>query len=188
MLRQHFQSVPAISKYYYKDSRNDTIKGFDAVHVVGQPDNWELWLGEVKFYDDMSSAVADVIEELKVHMDRDYLRSEFTAITNKLDDSWGEASKLRQLLNQNTSLDVIFKEVCIPVLLTYESKVVQRHTSVCDEYAAEFEKEILHYQNLFAEKELPKNVIVRLFLLPLESKKKLVGQMDEALKKCQAAF
>ena len=34
-IRQVFGSVPAISKIYYKSAINDTVKGFDAVHVVG---------------------------------------------------------------------------------------------------------------------------------------------------------
>jgi hypothetical protein len=120
MIRQHFKSVPAISKFYYKDSRNDTVKGFDAVHVVGQAEDWELWLGEVKFYSDIRGAVRDVVNELQQHMERDYLRSELCAITNKLDDSWGDVTQLQELLHPNNSLDKIFKRVCIPVLLTYQ--------------------------------------------------------------------
>lgn len=34
MIREVFDSEPAISKIYYKSSNNDTVKGFDAVHVV----------------------------------------------------------------------------------------------------------------------------------------------------------
>lgn len=188
MIRQRFNSVPAISKYYYKDSSNDTVKGFDAVHVVSDSEKWELWLGEVKFYDNIYGAVADVVSELQDHTERDYLRSEFIAIANKLDDKWGEAAKLHDLLNENTSLDKIFSSICIPVLLTYDSDAVKSNTSICDDYRAAFEAEVLHYRSFFAGKSLPKNVIVRLFLMPLQEKKTLVKQMDEALKACQAAF
>ena len=34
----------AISKVFFKDSPNDTVKGFDAVHVVESLDGLELWL------------------------------------------------------------------------------------------------------------------------------------------------
>lgn len=188
MIRQRFKSIPAISKYYYKDNNNDTIKGFDAVHVVGEGSDWELWLGEVKFYNNIYKAISDVVTELQEHMERDYLRAEFSAITNKLDNSWGEAAKLRDLLHQNTSLDKIFKSVCIPVLLTYDSTAVMAHNSVCEEYENAFKEEVFRYRDLFASKELPKNVIVRLFLLPLKDKADLVKQMDEALKACQEIF
>ncbi|MBZ0187279.1 MAG: DUF1837 domain-containing protein [Candidatus Obscuribacterales bacterium] len=188
MIRQHFKSVPAISKFFYKDNRNDTVKGFDAVHVVQQGNSWELWLGEVKFYDKISAAISDVVKELKEHTDRDYLRDEFTAITNKLDDSWGEAARLRTLLHSNQSLDQIFKSVCIPVLLTYDSKTIQSFKEVSDEYKREFEKEVLRYRDTFASKALPTNVAIRLFLFPLKKKSELVEEMDEALKQCQATF
>ncbi len=188
MIRQHFKSAPAISKYFYKDSRNDTVKGFDAVHVVGKPGDWELWLGEVKFYANISDAITAVVTELQDHTDKDYLRSEFIAITNKLDDSWGEAAKLRKLLSPNTSLDTIFSKVCFPVLLTYDSRVVASHTSLSEEYEIAFKEEVLRHRATFATKELPNNLEIRLFLLPLKDKVELVKQMDEALKACQTAY
>lgn len=49
ILRQVYSTIPAVSKIYYKDSANDTVKGFDAVHVVADEDSLELWLGEAKF-------------------------------------------------------------------------------------------------------------------------------------------
>jgi hypothetical protein len=33
-LRQTFDTLPAVCKIYYKTANNDTVKGFDAVHVV----------------------------------------------------------------------------------------------------------------------------------------------------------
>src|SRR5438552_9569908 len=65
VLRQVFGTLPAISKIYYKDAANDTVKGFDAVHVVASSDAFELWLGEAKFYDDALAAIRDVAKELK---------------------------------------------------------------------------------------------------------------------------
>lgn len=36
-IRQIFGSIPAISKIFYKTAENETVKGFDSVHVVGPP-------------------------------------------------------------------------------------------------------------------------------------------------------
>jgi len=55
VLRETFNTIPAISKIYYKDSVNETVKGFDAVHVVNIDNSLELWLGEVKFYSNYSA-------------------------------------------------------------------------------------------------------------------------------------
>ena len=45
IIRETYNTIPAISKIYYKDSPNETVKGFDAVHVVVTDDTLELWLG-----------------------------------------------------------------------------------------------------------------------------------------------
>ncbi len=70
-IRRVFGSLPAISKIYYKSALNDTVKGFDAVHVVTDADGLQLWLGEAKFYDDIGRAIRDVVQELKIHTERD---------------------------------------------------------------------------------------------------------------------
>ncbi|HWA25582.1 MAG TPA: DUF1837 domain-containing protein [Lacunisphaera sp.] len=121
-IRQVFKSQPAISKLYYKSALNDTVKGFDAVHVVGNPGNLELWLGESKFYSDIGAAIRDVVDELKKHTEIEYLRDEFLLIKGKIDPNWPHAAELDQLLSSNTSLDVIFSKACVPVLLTYDTR------------------------------------------------------------------
>lgn len=186
IVRQVFGSCPAISKYFFKDSRNDTVKGFDAVHVVAAASKLELWLGEVKFYKDIAGAISAVVDELEEHLDRDYLRAEFLAITNKIDPTWPLADRLKKLIHPQTSLDEIFDAVVIPVLLTYDSDVIKGHKKVTDVFKTEFEKEVLAHQSAFAGKKLPTSVRVELFLFPLSSKDELVKTFDERLKLWQA--
>ncbi|RMG19902.1 MAG: DUF1837 domain-containing protein [Methanobacteriota archaeon] len=182
-IRQVFNSVPAISKIYYKSARNDTVKGFDAVHVVQcNGGELELWLGEAKFYKDINQAIYDVIQELKDHSQRDYLRDEFLLISGKIDDEWESAKQLKQLIHRNTSMDVIFRAVRVPVLLTYDSECVKDFNECSDGYVQAFEAEINHHYENFASKELPEKVIIHLFLLPLKSKEKLVEELDRKLK------
>src|SRR5688572_17604783 len=64
VLRQRYSSIPLISKIYFKDSPNDTAKGFDAVHVVHGSSGLELWLGEAKFYGDIAQAMTDAVQSL----------------------------------------------------------------------------------------------------------------------------
>ena len=182
VLRQVFGTLPAISKIYYKDSSNDTVKGFDAVHVVATGDDLELWLGEAKFYEDINDAIRAVVEELEKHTERDYLRNEFVAIKNKIDDEWPHADKLKDLLHGNTSLDVVFSSACIPVLLTYDSSTVAKHKADSDEYRREIEDEVLKHYASFIASGLKLKVKLHLFLLPLNTKQKLIRQLDEKLK------
>lgn len=184
LLRQHIGTIPAISKIYFKDSSNITVKGFDAVHVK-EGSEFELWLGEVKFYQEIQSAITAVIKELKEHTDADYLRSEFVAITNKLDKEWEHSEELREKLARSRSLDEIFTEICIPVLLTYDSTVINSFDEVSDDFLLAFEQEVKENLNMFKDKLPSLPIKVHLFLLPLKEKKELVKEMDEALKNAQ---
>lgn len=182
---QVFKTIPAVSKWYFKDSSNDTVKGFDAVHVVITDNGLELWLGEVKFYDDIKKAIWEVVTELRKHTEKDYLRTEFAAITNKIENDWPHAKKLKKLLDRNTSLDNIFDALCIPILLTYESPTVAKCTRSSEEYKTTLIKELSEYRDLFATNELPKTKRIHLFLFPMASKASLTKFFDERLKKYQ---
>jgi hypothetical protein len=184
-VRQVFKSLPAISKIYYKSATNETVKGFDAVHVVGDKDNMELWIGEAKFYSDIGPAIKDVVKEIHAHTQTDYLRGEFALITNKIDGRWPHAAALKTLLDPNTSLDKVFKRACIPVLLTYDSSVVGRFSECNGPYAKAFKAEILKHHKSFTSQNLPSGIRIHLFLLPLEEKKKLIAILDRKLKKWQ---
>lgn len=186
ILREVYDTIPAISKMFFKDSSNDTVKGFDAVHVVGTPTELELWLGEVKFSEDIRRATYKVVKELEQHMERDYLRAEFAAILNKIDDNWPYAEKLKELLHPNVSLDRVFERICIPVLLTYDSDTIRSFSSVTEEFKRQFELEVLGHWFHFSEQKLPTSVRIHLFLFPMKEKAELVQQFDLRLKACQA--
>ena len=183
ILRQVFGTLPAVCKMYYKDSRNDTVKGFDCVHVVSKEEVLELWLGEVKFYKEINSAIRDVVEELVEHTKRDYLRDEFTAITNKIDETWPQSEKLKMLLNENSSLDDIFNSVSIPVLLTYESNAINSHKKVTNDFEAAFENEVRENWEKFKGKELPDCIGIILILFPLRSKAEMQQKLHKELQK-----
>ncbi len=188
-VRQVHNSIPAISKIYYKSAVNETVKGFDAVHVVDSEDGLELWLGEAKFYDDCTRAIRDVIAELKDHLETNYLKNEFLVIGGKIDESSKHASELRRLCHPNTSLDEVFSRACIPVLLTYDSNCVNTHEACDKSYCTSFIKELKTHHNNFLRKiqklDLPDELRVHLFLVPIASKAELVEKLDEKLKTWQ---
>lgn len=184
-LTQFFNTEPAVSKLYYKDAQNDTVKGFDAVHVVADEDRLELWLGEVKFYASFSSAIRDVVRELHDHLRPSYLRNEFALISNKLDPNWPQYDRLKRVLHENESLDSIFDVVRVPVLLTYDSEVVQRNNSDKHPYGRDFEAEARSCWERFTSRELPASVELTLILMPLGTKSVLVEQLHRRLEQWQ---
>lgn len=180
IVRQVKNTIPAISKIHYKDAANDTVKGFDCVHVVAADTKLELWLGEVKFYKDINRAIYDVVKELEDHTNIDYMRGEFAAITNKIDDNWKHSERLKKLIDPKTSMDEIFDKISIPVLLTHDSEAVSSFDKICDEYAQAFEIEVRKIWESFSSKILPQ-IEIHLFLFPLESKEALQKYMHEEL-------
>lgn len=193
-IRQVYKTIPAVSKIYYKSAVNKTVEGFDAVHVIRRDDGLELWIGETKFYNDLNRAIIDVCAEIVDHMGTDYLKTEFLLIKNKIDPSWPEANALKTLLKENASLDEVFKRACIPVLLTYDSDVVNSTVKASQEYLANIDEEIrLAYNKLRAKLKkqyearfgatLP--LTVHVILIPLKAKKALIGALDARLKALQ---
>lgn len=184
-LREVFDSEPAISKIYYKSATNETVKGFDAVHVVQGDEGLELWLGEVKFYQDAKKAVYDISNEITAHTGIDYLRSEFILIGNKLDLRWQHAPAVKDLISGRRSLDEVFLRVCIPALVTYESECVVANRIVTQEFRAALSEEIQSIHEHFSGRTLP-DLRIHLFLVPLHNKEALVSLMHDKLKGLQA--
>lgn len=183
IVRQEFHTIPLISKIFYKDSPNDTVKGFDCVHVIENKSDLELWLGEVKFYKDFKSASRDVCAELEAHAQNVYLRREFIAICNKLDDRHPSSKKIIELLNKNTSLDKIFPCIVFPVLITYESTAIKNNKELCDEMMSDISREIQDCYTHFKEKLPNLKSIVHLITIPLEQKDKLVKAFDAEIRR-----
>jgi hypothetical protein len=181
VLAELYGSQPAISKMFFKDATNDTVKGFDCVHIVEAADGLELWLGEVKFYADLQSAIDAVVTEIRNHSKVDYLRAEFAAIANKIDNSWPHAAELRQLIDRKTSLDHIVKRIRIPVLLTYDSDAVRANTTDADPYPRMFREEVLDGHTRFARRDLKTALSIHLLLMPLHTKSELVDLLQKKL-------
>lgn len=184
ILKDFYKTIPAISKMYFKDGPNETVKGFDAVHVIENDEGLlDLWLGEVKFYKDASQAIKDVIPEIEEHFALDYLRTEFIAITNKLDKESPFYEKLSQLISPDTSLDEIFERICVPVLITFNSKVIDKHIKYTNAYKEEMKTEMEKYFNQFESQfeKLGIDIEVHLFLLPLKTKETFVQMLNNKL-------
>ena len=184
-LRQVFGTLPAVSKIYFKDSANDTVKGFDAVHVIAGDQSLELRIGESKFFADVASAINAAVASLQEHTGHEYLRREFAAIVNKIDGTWPHSERLKKLLDPNTSLDTVFDAMCIPVFLSYDSPVVQEFSEVTEEFISQLRAELCSHHETFRSKQLPHNIRLHLFLFPMGMKKNLVDAFDTRLKQWQ---
>lgn len=187
-LRSHFNSEPAVSKLFYKTGDNDTVKGFDCVHVVidDESEGMELWLGEAKFYGDISDAMQKAISSLEELTDTARLKREFVLIRGLVDDDWPYAEEFKAITD-GKSLDEVFDVLRIPVLLTYDSGVVGNHDKICQEYEDALRVEVEGIFTRFSQNErLPSDIFIHLILVPLKDKKALAAALHKRLKDLQA--
>ncbi|POH74672.1 HamA C-terminal domain-containing protein [Arthrobacter glacialis] len=197
ILRKHLNSEQAITRIYFKDAPNMTVNGFDAVHIVERKvvdeneSDLELWLGESKFYVDSYDAVRAVIAELNDHLDTDYLRTEFAAISDKVSPAWSHSTQIKALLAREVSLDAVFASVVIPVFITFDSEITAGHDISSSDYIAEIrdnlESEWSKFKIKLEGQTLPREVRICLILLPMATKRELVSAFDERLKAWQLA-
>lgn len=185
ILRSHYGSMPVVNKLYFKSATNDTVKGFDAVHIINGKNGLELWLGEVKFYINADAAIRDVTKELEAHLNADYLRSEFTWIGNKMSDNIPYHQEIGRLLDEKTSLDEVFSLLHIPVLITYESPTTGNHKVVDDAYKVAIKDELLSHFECFRRRLKVQGVAVHLILVPLGNKRALQDAFDCRLRAAQ---
>jgi hypothetical protein len=187
-LRSHFDSEPAVSKLFYKTGDNDTVKGFDCVHVVvdDESEEMELWLGEAKFYSDISDAMQKAISSLEELTDTARLKREFVLIRGLVDDDWPYSEEFKAL-TEGKSLDEVFDVLRIPVLLTYDSTAVNDHDKICEDYEDALRGEVEGIFTRFSRNErLPSDIFVHLILVPLKEKKALADALHKRLKDLQA--
>lgn len=186
-LRSHFCSEPAVSKLFYKTGDNDTVKGFDCVHVIdhADADGLELWLGEAKFHADITAAMQKAIASLKELTETERLKREFVLIRGLVDDTWPYAEEFKAL-TEGKSLDEIFDVLRIPVLLTYDSQAVKDHDRICHEYetALRTEAESI-FERFKGNARLPADIYIHLILVPLRDKTALNEALHTRLKDLQ---
>ncbi len=184
LLRDWCGTVPLISKIHFKDAHNATVHGFDAVHVTVQ--DKKLWLGESKLYGSGSDGVKELANDLKKHLDNDYLRREFSLISTKLPESTPDIEHWRNVLHRHQPLDKVFSGLSIPMVCTYSSGLYKAHKDNTSECVKEFEVECRALAKQFHKKKIKTDVDVILMLLPVSSKDEFNAELFKRLKSMQS--
>lgn len=185
LLRDFCDSLPLISTIFFRDAPNIPAHGFDGVHITINGDEKKLWLGESKLYKSGIDGVTDLVGDIVKHFNADYLRKQFSLITRKLPVEAPEIDYWRTLMHKNQKLDVIFSNIVIPMVCTYNSSLFVTHNNDTQQYLDDFRKECeaLHYE--FNRKKPATNLEIILLLLPVPDKEELNAELDVRLKSMQ---
>jgi hypothetical protein len=185
LLRDFRETIPLISKIYFKDSHNVPAHGFDGVQISINGTEKKLWLGESKLYKSGSAGIKDLAGDIEKHVNADYLRREFSLISKKLPNSVPDIEHWRNLMDKHQKLDVIFSSIVIPMVCTYNSKLFDNHTDNTAAYLAEFHAECGRLNTQFETLKGTTNIEIILMLLPVPDKDALNKELDKRLKAMQ---
>ena len=185
LLRDFCETKPLISKIYFKDARNNTVKGFDGIHIQICDDQKKLWLGESKIYKDGKRGVIDLSKDVKNHLTQDYLRSEFNLLSKKIPMNIPDREYWINLMHEHQTLENILSSICVPCVCTYSSTLFKKHRDATNKYLTDFKEECYNLKEKFDNANIVTNVEIILMLLPVPSKKELIEKLDEKLKHAQ---
>ncbi|MDD8061229.1 HamA C-terminal domain-containing protein [Shewanella metallivivens] len=190
ILRDHFNTIPLLSKIYFKDSLGHTVHGFDCVHI--DPDSKTLWLGESKLYLDPKRGLAELIKDIEEHFKVDYLESEFSLIAKKIKlfDNIPESEHWKKILSSSTKLKDKLNDIYIPLLCTYSCDLFDKYDDENEaDFIKEYESKIRSLKNYFDDKNnhpLKSKLKIIIVLLPVKCKKTLVKKLHNKLSLMQA--
>jgi hypothetical protein len=183
LLRDFCDSIPLVSKIYFKDAHNVTVHGFDGVHVTIK--DRKLWLGESKLYLDGKHGVRDLAADLQKHVTADYLKKEFALLSRKLPASVPDIEYWRELMDKHKKLDEVYAGIVIPMVCTYSSPLFKNHSDNTIEYFSAFEQECRELLAEFETCRVATECDVVLMILPVPCKNELNAALDARLKHMQ---
>ena len=181
--RQVFETVPVVCKLVYKSAYNDTVKGFDMVHMVPAENELgaEIWLGESKFYIDPQAAIREAYKSVVEHLDPAFLKQEKSLIANKIPDDLPNREAVTRAFSDRERLETLITHGVFPILVAYDSNAVRDYGSE-DAYLVSLEKELLPIKKFAEGAELPHPITVHLFAVPLGDKEDFQKTFDARLK------
>jgi hypothetical protein len=186
LLRDFHNTIPLISKMYFKDSHNVPAHGFDGVQITINGEDKKLWLGESKLYKTGKDGVKDLAKDIVKHVNAEYIRKEFSLISRKLPSDVPEIDYWRNLMDKHQKLDVIFSKIVIPMVCTYNSELFNKHVDNTEDYFEELKGECNELNEIFKNKKPDSDVEIILLLLPVPNKDELNEELDRRLKAMQA--
>lgn len=192
ILKEFKNTIPLVSKMYFKDSFSQEAKGFDAVHV--SKDGLTLWLGETKFYKAwktkgvVKGGIDELVEDLKKHITKDYLTEQYVIIKRGLSTQLEHPQRAEWIerLNKPILLKDVFQYIRIPLLCIYEDDVATDYLKAIDDAVKDagivaHTIELRDYYNSINTFPYRDQVQTVLILMPIEAKKKLVKYMLEKI-------
>ncbi|MBZ7947613.1 DUF1837 domain-containing protein [Campylobacter sp. RM9929] len=203
IMKKYYNALPIVPKIFYKQNSNDYAKGADSVHLTIENQECHLWLGESKFYKDISRAISEAIKSIKELLVKSRLNKEKSIIMVSdfelfIEDKKDEISKeniekIKKILRQETSIDELKNILHIPISIIYQCNITEdnRDNGLSEEY----KQKIVNFHREQAEKAIEKitkelsdihnihEIKFHIILFPVPEKERIIGNF---IKKIEA--
>jgi hypothetical protein len=189
IMKHHYGALPVVPKIYYKQNSQDNAKGADSVHIVVSGNDFSIWMGEAKFYNDIKNTrLASIVESVGNSLQTDKLEKENSIVTNlsDLDLLIGDQTlrySIKSTLRSGASMDDLKSRLHIPILMLHECAITKACTRLTPAYKNDvstyhkaraqsyFKKQV---QELKTKVFLYEEITFHLILFPVPEKKPIV--------------
>jgi len=184
LLRDFKETIPLVSKVYFKDSAGVPAHGFDTVHI--SPNENVLWLGESKFYTNGKTGIKKLLEDLEDHFKKEYLEEQFVIIKKNLEcNEIPQRERWIKTLSECNKLGDRLNMINIPMLCTYENDIYEKYDDMNGKDAIQYhELNIRELKQYFDDNNLhplKSRLNIILFLFPVKDKKELITLLHKKL-------
>ncbi|WP_413284058.1 DUF1837 domain-containing protein [Vibrio sp. MA40-2] len=190
IMKHHYGALPVVPKIFYKQNSQDNAKGADSVHLVIKNNDFTVWFGEAKFYNNIEDArLASIVSSVANSLDTKKLKKENRIITNVSDlDLLIEDKTLRKsikdALSSRISIDSLKPKIHVPIFILHECKITNSCTSIDSDYVTKIKDYHLDRANAFFKKQIEglkgvhlyDQVTFHVILFPVPDKQRIVDR------------
>ncbi|WP_161500083.1 dsDNA nuclease domain-containing protein [Bradyrhizobium sp. AC87j1] len=178
ILRHYFGSEPVACKIFHRSVLGDRITR--NAHIICDGAGDQLWLGRTYLYDGTSESefFAKIVREVSEIIETEVLQEEKQAIIQLREPLHLSSSALWSAFNKGASIDRMIEIICVPVLIAYDSAVLQ--AGYADDYQGRLETEIsrLASRCLTTLPERISEVKIHLIFVPVEDLSVLTSRFE----------
>lgn len=178
ILRHYFGSEPVACKIFHRSVLGDRITR--NAHIICDGAGDQLWLGRTYLFDGTNEGAffTQVVREVSETIETEVLQEEKRAIIQLREPQHLSSSVLWGAFNQGASIDRIIEIICVPVLIAYDSAVLQ--AGYADDYQRRLEMEISQFASrcLTNMPERISEIKIHLIFVPIENLSTLTSRFE----------
>ena len=198
IMKHHYNALPVVPKIYYKQNANDFAKGADGVHIVIESnDDFSFWLGEAKFYNELTNSRLDnIVASVHESLTSDKIKKENSIILGIKDMDELEIpetllNRIKSLLDKDASLDKLKPHLHVPILLLHECRITSKANFKSEEYLNSIKEQYADRATAYFKKKIQKckddifmysDICFHLMLIPVPNKEQIVNMFVDRAK------